>query len=319
MTARSTLLLKRSEIASLLDFSDYFNAVEAAFKSYGEKKTLDQGVLHLHGHGGVFHIKGGGLELDRTYIGLKIVGAFPHNMNTTGLPNILGTITVCDGNTGFPLAVMDAGEITRQRTAAAAAVAAKYLARKDSRVVTICGCGTQGRVQLKGMKHVLPIEKAFAFDVIPSQVEKYVAVTDLGAAVRQSDVVVTCTPSKQPYLKKEYVGPGTFIAAMGTDSADKQELESTLLSANKLVVDIVEQCEHVGELHHALEQGLMKKTDVYAELGALVAGTKPGRTSKDEIIVFDSTGTAMQDVASAAAAYCKALAKHIGGSTDFMA
>ncbi len=331
MAGRSTLLLKRSEIASLLEFSDYFNAVEAAFKSYGEKKTLDQGILHLHGHGGVFHIKGGGLELDRTYIGLKTVGAFPQNMSKTGLPNILGTMTVCDGDTGFPLAVMDAGEITRQRTAAAAAVAAKYLARKDSQVVTICGCGTQGRVQLKGMKYVLPIKKAFAFDVVPGQVEKYVsemakelkievqAVTDLGAAVRQSDVVVTCTPSKQPYLKKEYVRTGTFIAAMGADSADKQEVESSLLSSNKLVVDIVEQCEHVGELHHALEQGLMKKSDVYAELGAVVAGTKPGRASNEEIIIFDSTGTAMQDVASAAAAYTKALAKKIGVSTDFMA
>ncbi len=331
MSDQTTLLLNRSEIASLLDFSDYFNAVEAAFKSYGEKKTLGQGIMHLDTNDGVFHIKGGGLQLDRVYVGLKTVGAFMQNAAKHGLPNILGTMTLCDGETGYPLAVMNAGEITRQRTAAAASVAAKYLARPDSHVATICGCGTQGRVQLKGMKYVLPITKAFAYDVVPEQVDKYVAemsrelgievqaTNELGAALAQSDVCVTCTPSKQFYVKKTYVRPGTFIAAMGADSANKQELDPSLLAASKLVVDIIDQCAHVGELHHALDQKIMSTNDVYAELGEVVAGTKPGRKSKDEIIVFDSTGTAMQDVASAAVAYGKALSKNKGLTVNLMA
>jgi ornithine cyclodeaminase/alanine dehydrogenase len=331
MSEKTTLLLNRSDIAGMLDFKDYFDAVEAAFKSYGEGKTLGQGIMHLDSPDGVFHIKGGGLKLERTYVGLKTVGAFMQNTSRYGLPNILGTITLCDGDNGYPLAVMNGGEITRQRTAAAAAVAAKYLARKDSHVATICGCGTQGRVQLKGMKYVLPITKAFAYDVEAKQVEQYVKemsqelgievqpTTDLAAALAQSDVAVTCTPSRQFYLKKAYVRPGTFIAAMGADSANKQELEPALLASAKLVVDIIDQCAHVGELHHALDAGLMKPTDVYAELGEVVAGKKPGRRSKDEIIIFDSTGTAMQDVASAALAYTRATAKKIGVTVNLMA
>lgn len=331
MTNNITVLLKRSDITSMLEFKDYFETVEAAFKSYGEGKTLGQGIMHIDSAEGAFHIKGGGLKLDRTYVGLKMVGAFMRNTSQYGLPNILGTITLCDGDNGYPLAVMDGGEITRQRTAAAAAVAAKYLARKDSHVATICGCGTQGRVQLKGMKYILPITSAFAYDVDASQVLRYVdemsrelgikvqPAKDLAAAVGQSDVVVTCTPSTNFYLAKGYVRPGTFIAAMGADSAHKQEVDPCLLASAKVVVDIYEQCAHVGEVHHALDQGLINKQDIYAELGEVVAGIKPGRTSTEEIIVFDSTGTAMQDVASAAVAYTRARASNIGMTVNLLA
>ena len=131
MDRKSTVLLNRTQISALLDFGDYFDAVEAAFKSHGEKKTLPQGLLHLDSEGGEFHVKAGGLKLEQIYFGLKCNGAFSKNMPCHGLPNILGTITLCDGETGYPLAIMDSVEITRQRTAAAAAVAAKYLARPD--------------------------------------------------------------------------------------------------------------------------------------------------------------------------------------------
>lgn len=330
MSEYITVLLNASDIAGMLEFKDYFDVVEAAFKSHGEGKTLGQGIMHLDSQEGVFHVKGGGLRLDRTYIGVKMVGAFMQNMTRFGLPNILGTITLCDGENGYPLAVMNGGEITRQRTAAAAAVAAKYLARNDSHVAVICGCGTQGRAQLKGMKYVLPITKAFAYDADPGQLRRYVQdmsrelqiqvqpAKDLAAAVAESDVVVTCTPSTKFYLAKSYVRPGTFIAAMGADSANKQEVDPCLLASCKLVVDIYDQCAHVGELHHALEQGLIVKENVYAELGEIVAGVKPGRTSREEVIVFDSTGTAMQDVASAAAVYTKAKAKKVGVTVNLL-
>lgn len=330
MERKSTVLLNRTEISALLDFEDYFDAVEAAFKSHGEKKTLPQGLLHLDSEGGEFHIKGGGLKLERIYFGLKCNGAFSENMRRHGLPNILGTITLCDGETGYPLAILDSVEITKQRTAAAAAVAAKYLARPDSRVITICGCGTQGHIQLQAVKRVFPLVKAFAFDVDSGQRERFAGqmsqelkmevqpVSDPGLAVRQSDICVTCTPSHQYYLRKVDVPAGMFIAAMGADSPGKQELEPGLLASNKVVVDIVEQCAKVGELHHALDQGLLTSHDVYAELGEIVARLKPGRATPEEIIIFDSTGTAMQDVASAAAVYAKAVAKNIGHSINFM-
>jgi ornithine cyclodeaminase/alanine dehydrogenase len=330
MDRKSTVLLNRTQISALLDFGDYFDAVEAAFKSHGEKKTLPQGLLHLDSEGGEFHVKAGGLKLERIYFGLKCNGAFSENMPRHGLPNILGTITLCDGETGYPLAIMDSVEITRQRTAAAAAVAAKYLARPDSSVITICGCGAQGHIQLRALKRVLPLVKAFAFDVDSGQRERFSEqmsqelkmevqpVSDPGPAVRLSDVCVTCTPSHHYYLHRADVPAGMFLAAMGADSPVKQELEPNLLVSNKVVVDIFEQCAKVGELHHALDEGLLTRHDVYAELGEIVAGVRPGRTTPEEIIIFDSTGTAMQDVASAAAVYARAVAKNIGLSINFL-
>jgi ornithine cyclodeaminase/alanine dehydrogenase-like protein (mu-crystallin family) len=167
------------------------------------------------------------------------------------------------------------------------------------------------------MKTVLPLKKAFVFDIDEGRARSFAekmtaeiglpvsAAAKISEATRQSDVIVTCTPSRKPYLSAADVAAGTFIAAMGADSPDKQELDPALLRRNKLVVDLVEQCVHVGELHHAIDDG-MKTEEVHAELGEIVAGRKPGRTSKDEIIVFDATGTALQDVAAAAAVFEKA-------------
>src|SRR5262249_50749889 len=126
------------------------------------------------------------------------------------------------------------------------------------------------------------------------------AVTDLAQAVRNSDICVTCTPSTRHFLKKEDVTPGTFIAAVGADNPEKQELDPALLSTNKVVVDNLDQCAAIGELHHALENSLTTRESVHAELGEVIAGSKARRTSPGEIIIFDSTGTALQDVAAAA-------------------
>jgi ornithine cyclodeaminase/alanine dehydrogenase len=142
-------------------------------------------------------------------------------------------------------------------------------------------------------------------------------VDDLETAVRQSDVCVTCTPSTQPFLMQAFVAPGTFIAAVGADNPEKQELEPAILSNSKLVVDVLEQGATIGELHHALDAGVMTRDDVYGELGEVIAGLKSGRTSSDEIIIFDSTGMALQDVVSAAAVYEKALTRGTGTLIDF--
>ena len=330
MKHTGTLLLTRKEISALLRFSDYFEAVEAAFRAHAESRSMAQGLLHLDSRGGEFHVKGGGLQLGKIYFAFKINGGFYQNSKLLGLPNIIGTVALCDGESGYPLAIMDSGEITRQRTAAAAAVAAKRLARSDAETITICGCGTQGQAQLSAMTWLLPIRKAYAFDVDAGQRERFAAklsqeleipvepVTEPGPAVRESDVAVTCTPSRQPYLKPADVRPGTFIAAMGADSPEKQELEVSLLASSKVVVDILTQCERVGELHHALEAGIMCRENVHAELGEIVAERKPGRTSRDEITIFDSTGTALQDVAAAAVVYERALAANVGTQFNFL-
>ncbi len=331
MKPPGTLLLKRQDIISLLSLSDYVQIVEDAFRLYAEGKTLEPGLLHIDAPTGEFHIKGGGLQLKRTYCGVKVNAGFFQNRARFGMPNIQGTIILCDGENGYPLALMDSIEITLNRTGATTAVAAKYLARPDSCVATICGCGVQGRIQLRAIKLVLPIEKVYAFDSDPAAAEAFAsdmsqeldievsAVPDPGGAVARGDVCITCTPARRYFLERAHVTAGMFIAAVGADSPGKHELEPALLASSTVVVDLLEQCVKVGELHHALTAGLVTADDVHAELGDVVAGRKPGRTSDDEIIIFDATGTALQDAAGAAAAYERALEAGKGTYFDFAA
>jgi alanine dehydrogenase len=324
MKAPGIAVLTRTEVSSLLTFNGVIDAVEEAFRMHAEGRSLVPGLLHIDSPPGEFHIKAGGLKLDRTFFGLKVNGSFFQNRERYGLPNIQGGIILFDGDYGYPLALMDSIEITIQRTGAAVALAAKHLARPESSVATICGCGNQGRVQLKALCYVLPITQAFAYDANEEAARRYatemsqelgITVTpgpDLESAALQSDVVVTCTPSKHYYLRRTYVGPGTFIAGVGADSHDKQELEPTLLVGSKVVVDLLHQCAQVGELHHALDAGLLTEEDVHGELGAVVAGHIPGRTSDQEITVFDATGTALQDTAAAVLAYQRAVEAGVG-------
>lgn len=323
------MLLTRHDVAALLTLDECIVAVEDAFMSHAEGKALPPKVLGIHTQKGGFHIKAGILNLNREYFAAKINSNFQDNMSVQGLPLIQGVIVVCDGENGQLLALMDSIEITILRTGAATAVAAKYLAPVDANTVTICGCGNQGRITLKALMKVCPVEKAYVFDVDKLKAEKFAdeladelhislkPVNDLRVAVRNSKICVTCTPSKQAFLKIKDVVPGTFIAAVGADNEEKQELEPELLSANKLVTDLTEQCGNIGELHHALKRGLMTIADVHAEIGEIISGKKPGRTSEEEIIIFDSTGTALQDVAAAAIVYKRAVQKNIGTKMDF--
>jgi alanine dehydrogenase len=320
MKPNGTLILKRSEVASLLNLRECIEAVEEAFRLNEEGQSLPPGVLETLTEDGGFHTKAAGLKLaDKTYYAAKVNGNFPQNMNRWGLPTIQGVIALFDGGKGYPLALMDSIEITILRTGAATAVAAKYLARPDSKIVTVCGCGVQGRIQLKSLAEVLPLEKVYAHDQDEARSGAFagdmseelriavIPVKDLQGAVIESDVCVTCTTSRQPFLAREHVRAGTFVAAVGADNPLKQELDPGLMASNKVVVDVLEQCAAIGDLHHAIEEGAMTKADVYAELGAIVTGRMPGRVSGEEIIIFDSTGTALQDVAAASIVYEKAL------------
>jgi alanine dehydrogenase len=320
MKPDGTLILKRSEVASLLSLGECIGAVEEAFKLNEEGQSFPPGVLETLTDTGGFHIKSAGLKLaERTYYAAKVNANFPQNMSKWGLPTIQGVIALYDAESGYPLALLDSIEITALRTGAATAVAAKYLARPDSAVATICGCGVQGRVQLKSLAQVLRLEKVYAYDQVEALAGKFagemstelrievIPVTDLTRALGESDVCVTCTSSRRPFLMREHVRAGTFVAAVGADNPLKQELDTRLLASNKVVVDVLEQCAAIGDLHHAIAAGVMGKSDVYAELGEIVAGRTPGRTSAEEIIIFDSTGTALQDVAAASIVYQKAL------------
>ena len=319
-----TVVLRGSEVRSLLGLDECIAAVELAFRLHGEGRIAPPGVLGAPAAGGGFHVKAALLPGARTFFAAKVNGNFSDNPRRFGLPAIQGVIVLADAANGQPLAVMDSIEITVLRTGAATAVAAKYLARSRSRIATVCGCGLQGRIQLRALSRVLPLERAFAWDIDAARARAYAgemsqalgigvsAVDELGPAIGQSDVCVTCTPSRAPFVRRDHLRPGTFVAAVGADSPDKRELDPDVLVSSKIVVDVLDQCAAIGELHHALAAGLIAREAVYAELGEIVAGRKAARSSDTEIVVFDSTGTALQDVAAAVVVYEKAVRARVG-------
>jgi len=323
-----TLVLSRGDVRQLLGMDECIAAVEAAFRLHAEGLSLSPGVLGVRAPEGGFHIKAAGLKLGRLYFAAKTNANFSNNPQRHGLPAIQGVIVLCDADDGSPLAVMDSMEVTARRTAAATAVAAKWLARPGAKTATICGCGSQGREQLRALARVLPLRRAFAFDLDEAKAQAFArdpsgelgfevtATRDHGEASRQSEVCVTSTPSRVPFLMRDHVGPGTFVAAVGADSSDKQELDPLLMAQALVVVDILDQCASIGDLHHALEAGVLTREQVHAELAEVVTGRKPGRRSEEEITVFDSTGTALEDVAAAAIVYERAVASGRGLAVD---
>ena len=325
MIAGSVLFIGPQELRTLLPIRDCIEVVEDAFRMYGEGRAIPPIALGLYTKSGGFHIKAGILDRDRSYFAAKVNGNFPNNPTKFGLPTIQGLIVLCDAEKGTPLAIMDSREITALRTAAATAIAAKHLARPDSTTLTICGCGNQGRFQLAALSHIVSFRTVFAFDQSEDQISRFAAtvkgeldisvtpVNDLRAALRLSDICVTCTPSEKAIVDADDIAPGTFIAAVGADNSSKQELSPQLMAKGKIVCDVLEQCMVMGDLHHDLDAGVVTQSHVFAELGEIVAGKKPGRQSPEEITIFDSTGMALQDVAAAALAFEKA--QHLGVGT----
>ncbi|HEX6849150.1 MAG TPA: ornithine cyclodeaminase family protein [Chitinophagaceae bacterium] len=329
MISSETILLTRTEVAGLLSIEEANAAVENSFRLYASGKAPAPGLLGVHAPEGGFHIKAGILNLGRNYFVSKTNANFPGNPQKNNLPTIQGVIIVSDADNGQLLALMDSIEITIIRTGAATAVAASYLSRINAITITICGCGNQGKISLRAIMKVRALEKAFVYDIDEKRAKQFASelanelnisiqpTNNLKEALRQSEICVTCTTSKKQFLNRDDLPPGIFIAAVGADSENKQELDPALLSNAKVVTDITSQCAQIGELHHALQAGMMKLTGVHAELGQIIIGEKTGRMNDDEIIVFDSTGTALQDIASAAIVYEKAIEKNIGIKLNF--
>lgn len=322
--SRTTLVLVAAEIERLLDLASCMAAVEHAFIAHAEGRAFGPAVLGIHVPGGEFHVKASGLAAPRARFAAKLNANFPGNGQRFGLPTIQGVVVLSDAENGFPLAVMDSASITALRTAAATGLAARVLARSDARVATVCGLGVQSRAQLRALALVRSLERAFAHDLDPVRARTFAAemsgelgvpvnaAVDLAQATRQSDLIVTCTPSRRYFLERDMVRPGTFIAAVGADSEDKQEIAPALMAAAKVVADVRAQCAAIGDLHHAIVAGAMRESGVHAELADILAGRRPGRENPDEITVFDSTGTALQDVAAAVAVHARASAEGAG-------
>jgi len=328
MKPHNILFLAAADVRALLTIDECILAVEHALRLHGQGKTIPPAALGVHVPNGSFHVKAGTLSLVRDYFVAKVNANFPDNPSRHSLPTIQGLIVLCDAQDGVPLALMDSRDITALRTAAATAIAARYLARSDSRFVTVCGCGIQGRIQLTAIANLFPLQAVFAYDKDPRQASKFAhevgpklnttitTTENLSASVRQSHICITCTTSTQPLLGAGDAPAGAFIAAVGADNPHKQEIHPSLMAQSKIVCDVIEQCETMGDLHHALNAGVVARSDVHAELSEIVAGKKPGRQSPDEIIIFDSTGMALQDVAAAAAVYEKAIQRNMGTTLE---
>jgi ornithine cyclodeaminase len=256
---------------------------------------------------------------------IKIASGFPEN-HKQGLPTGSGMMILINAQTGRPMAVLlDNGYLTDVRTGIAGAISAKYLARNTIQNAGVIGSGMQARFQMQALKLVRDFQRLFVYGIDAEQVEQYAREMGdlLGVEVIQSDnpeevvrecqVVVTATPSRQPYLQADWLHPGLHITCMGSDAEHKQEIYPEVFKRADLVVcDRKSQVFRLGELHHAKEAGIIADEDQVDELGELTSGTKPGRQNDDQITICDLTGVGVQDTQIARLAYQEARRKGLG-------
>ena len=312
----------------LLSLSEVVEAVESAFKEKGLGQVQMPAKIYLYyrKYGGDLRAMPSFLE-DLDVSAVKIVNVHPQNPRKNGLPTVMAVITLIDPSTGAPLAIMGGTTITDMRTGAAGGVAAKYLARKDSKIVGIVGAGAQARTQLMGLLEVYGhLEEVRVWSRSEEKKKKFAAefqkaygdalhvvpAASVREAVKGADILVTATPSRQPLVMNDMVSAGMHVTCIGADAVGKEELDPAILKRAKIVVDDWAQASHSGEINVPLSRGLITRENVWAEIGEIVAGLKPGRQRPDEITVFTSTGLAVQDAVTAKIAYSKAIAKKVG-------
>ncbi len=305
----STLILRGHDIRKLLDMSAVIKVVDQAFKDYAKGTAQMPAKAYLVVERGDFRAMPAAIP---DAAGMKWVSVHPQNP-ILGLPTVMAMLIYNDPATGYPLAVMDATDMTDYRTGATAALASKYLARKNPRTLGIIGAGRQGSTQLLAHLTLFKFEQIRIFDRDKEAAEKMISrypqyplrAFSLAEAAA-SDIVCTVTPVREPLVKKEWIKPGTHINAIGADAKGKEELEPSILKEATVVVDDLKQASSGGEINVPISKGLFRAEDVYATLGEIILGTKAGRKSDEQITVFDSTGVAIADVATAKLVYEKA-------------
>ena len=321
------LLLSEQEIAELLSIEEVMKVVENAFreKALGYAQMPPKVYLNFSKYNGDVRAMPAYLErLDVASV--KIVNSHPDNPKKFGMPTVSAMVAFLDPRNGALLSIMGGNNITAMRTAAAGGIAAKYLANRDSKTAGFIGAGVQAKAQLLALLSVFPnLEEIRVCDISPKAAETFVsvaknkapkcrivAVENEAEAVHEADIVVTTTPSKKPLVFDSWVSEGTHFNCIGADAPLKEEIDPAILKRAKIVVDDWEQASHSGEINVPVSKGILSKKDVWAELGEIVAGTKPARTSREEITVFDSTGLAIQDAATVEVVYKKAISRKIG-------
>jgi alanine dehydrogenase len=321
------LILKETDVRELLSMEDGVTIVEEAHRldAVGEAILAPRLALPLGGEVGTYRIMAAALPGMSTF-GLKTLTGVPGRR----LPELTYfTILVFDGETGGFLALLPAGHITRTRTGAAGGVAVKHLSRPDSKILAVFGSGVQARAQVAAIRVVRDIEKVKIFDIVPEAAENFAndlrgdgVDAEIAAsgqeAVAGSDIVTTATTAKEAFIEADWLEPGMHVNGVGANSAGKKELTPGVYARGYVVVDYKEQVlMEAGDLMAALEaEDGISESDIAAELGEVSAGTKPGRTSDDQITVFKSVGVAYQDIATAAYVYKEAVARGMGMDVD---
>lgn len=323
---RKTLILGRSEMIGLLKPGEYNNCVEQAYRMHGEGRFYMDPKGHI-----VLDRFPGEWEAMPSYIeephaaACKWVSIREQNREKYNLPTVFSILIYTHPETGFPLAIVDGSYHTVMRTGAAAAVSAKWMARKDSRKLAIVGAGHMAEGALATCNEVFPWSEVRVWSrsqetldqFVKEQQPKYDSFeikpsTNIEQVVRGADVVVTLTPARGPIVFDEWISPGMHIAAVGADKKGDQELEGKILQRARIFVDDIRQCRTDGEINVPLSEGLITEADIAGEIGEVITGKKQGRTSDDEITLFDSTGIALQDSATVPLEYERALAAGVG-------
>lgn len=311
-TNNEGLLIVSEEVcAQVVSRTDAFDAVEAVFGAMARGDAYNFPVIReAIGYADALYGFKSGFDKAGKVLGVKSGGFWPGNM-AKGLTNHQSTIFLFDPDTGQLQALVGGNYLTAVRTAASSAVSIAHLARKDAKVLGMVGAGHQSTFQVRAAVEQRGIEKVVAWNPHPDMLPKLGAVVEeLGLEFEavtqeelgsQADVIITITSAFEPLMMADWIKPGTHIACMGTDTKGKMEVDAALLERATVFTDEVAQSISIGEAQHAVASGQIKEADI-TSIGAVINGDHPGRTSDDEITLFDGTGVGLQDLAVASVA-----------------
>ncbi len=320
------LIVPEREIANLMTREAAFDAVERVFAAMAAGDAYNFPVVReAIGHEDALYGFKGGFDRASLTLGLKAGGYWPGNLDKRGIINHQSTVFLFDPDTGQARAMVGGNLLTALRTAAASSVSIRHLARQDAKVIGMIGAGHQAKFQLRAALEQRSFEKVIGWNLHPEMLPNLEKVaTEAGLpfeavdldGMRAADVIISITSSFDAILDADQVSPGTHIACMGTDTRGKQEVDPQLLVRATVFTDEVAQSVSIGEAQHAVSSGLIAEADI-AQLGAVINGTHPGRTSDDQITLFDGTGVGLQDLAVAAAVVDLAVKQGIAIEVDF--
>ncbi|GGH34112.1 ornithine cyclodeaminase [Cribrihabitans marinus] len=320
------LIVPEREIADLMTREAAFDAVEKVFAAMASGDAYNFPVVReAIGHEDALYGFKGGFDRAGLTLGLKAGGYWPNNLDKRGIINHQSTVFLFDPDTGMVKAMVGGNLLTALRTAAASSVSIRHLARKDARVIGMIGAGHQARFQLRAALEQRDFEKVIGWNFHPEMLPNLQEVAEAAGlpfeaveldGMREADVIVSITSSFDAILGADQVSPGTHVACMGTDTKGKKEVDPQLLVRADVFTDEVAQSVSIGEAQHAVGRGLISEADV-AQLGAVINGSHAGRSSDDQITLFDGTGVGLQDLAVAAAVVDLAVERGIAIEVDF--